>query len=216
MPAGRRGPGRPPAADGAETRQRIVEVAQAVFGELGYDAATFQAIATRADLTRSAINHYFTSKRALFREVLTRANDKLVAVGAAHAAEQAALLDKLSVFTGGAVQIVRDDPSMGAFIVTAMLEGQRHPGLMPREDNPLWQARTFLTAAVTDAIAQGELITEADPAELVELLVATNWGLAFYGGFIGTPAELDTVNAHLEALFANRLWRLRGTPGADG
>lgn len=214
MPAGRRGPGRPPAADGAETRQRIVTVARAVFGELGYTAATFQAIATRADLTRSAINHYFSSKRALFREVLTQANEKLVAAGAEQAAEKATLLDKLSVFTGGAVQIVRDDPTMGAFIVTAMLEGQRHRGLMPIEDNPLWQARTFLGAVVTEAIERGELITEADPAELVELLVATNWGLAFYAGFIGTPAELETVNGHLESLFANRLWRIRGNPDA--
>ena len=59
-----RGPGRPPAAKAAETRERILRAAREVFSELGYDAATFQAIAIRADLTRPAINHYFASKRA--------------------------------------------------------------------------------------------------------------------------------------------------------
>jgi len=33
-----------------------VRAAREVFSELGYDAATFQAIAIRADLTRPAIN----------------------------------------------------------------------------------------------------------------------------------------------------------------
>ena len=34
-----RGPGRPPAAKAAETRERIVQAAREVFSELGYDAA---------------------------------------------------------------------------------------------------------------------------------------------------------------------------------
>ena len=42
-----------------------MRAAREVFSELGYDAATFQAIAIRADLTRPAINHYFASKRVL-------------------------------------------------------------------------------------------------------------------------------------------------------
>src|SRR5690348_18145496 len=69
-----RGPGRPPAAKAAETRERIVRAAREVFSELGYDAATFQAIAIRADLTRPAINHYFASKRVLWSEEIGRAS----------------------------------------------------------------------------------------------------------------------------------------------
>src|ERR1700694_2323766 len=68
QPAGG-GRGPPPAANAADTRERIVRAAREVFSELSYDAATFQAIAIRADLTRPAINHYFSSKRVLYREV---------------------------------------------------------------------------------------------------------------------------------------------------
>ena len=80
-----RGPGRPPAAKAAETRERIVRAAREVFSELGYDAATFQAIAIRADLTRPAINHYFASKRVLYGEVVDKTNEMVVAAGMAKA-----------------------------------------------------------------------------------------------------------------------------------
>jgi AcrR family transcriptional regulator len=49
-PARRRG--RPPASDSALTRERILQAAQKVFAESGYEAATFQAVAVEIGLTR--------------------------------------------------------------------------------------------------------------------------------------------------------------------
>src|ERR1700753_1331008 len=93
-----RGPGRPPAAKAAETRERIVRAAREVFSELGYDAATFQAIAVRADLTRPAINHYFASKRVLWSEVVEQTNALVVSAGMQRAQSQTSLLGRLSAF----------------------------------------------------------------------------------------------------------------------
>jgi AcrR family transcriptional regulator len=67
LPTASRRPGRPPAAKADDTRKRILHAARQVFSERGYEGATFQAIALHADLTRPAINHYFSSKRALYR-----------------------------------------------------------------------------------------------------------------------------------------------------
>src|SRR5215211_7242735 len=97
-----RGPGRPPAAKAAETRARILRAAREVFGELGYDAATFQAIAIRADLTRPAINHYFANKRVLYDEVVEKANQMLVAEGMIKSGEQTSLVERLSAFFSAA------------------------------------------------------------------------------------------------------------------
>ena len=58
-----------------------MRAAREVFSELGYDAATFQAIAIRADLTRPAINHYFASKRVLWAEVVEQTNASIVSAG---------------------------------------------------------------------------------------------------------------------------------------
>jgi len=128
-----RGPGRPPAAKAAETRERILRAAREVFSELGYDAATFQAIAIRADLTRPAINHYFASKRLLYREVVEQTNALVVSTGMAKAQNQTSLLGRLSAFFSAAMQAESEDRSAAAFLVTSVLEGQRHPELRSQQ-----------------------------------------------------------------------------------
>ena len=203
-----RGPGRPPAAKAAETRERIVRAAREVFSELGYDAATFQAIAIRADLTRPAINHYFASKRLLYAEVVEKTNDLVVAAGMSKAQEETALLKRLSAFFSAAMQADSRDRSTAAFLVTSVLESQRHPELSRDEHNSLKGSRAFITWAVNDAIVRGELTTDTDVPTLVELLVAVMWGMGFYAGYVGGHDELTTIVDKLELLLANKLWKI--------
>ena len=99
-----RGPGRPPAAKAAETRKRILRAAREVFSERGYDGATFQAIAVRADLTRPAINHYFANKRVLYWQVLEDTNDALVAASTRQAQRENTLTGRVSAFIEGAIE----------------------------------------------------------------------------------------------------------------
>src|SRR6195952_5403050 len=99
-----RGPAPPPAAKAAETRERIVRAAREVFSELGYDAATFQAIAVRSDLTRPAINHYFSSKRVLWAEVVEQTNAAIVSAGIDRARQQTSFIDRLTTFLAVATQ----------------------------------------------------------------------------------------------------------------
>lgn len=61
-PAGPRGP--------AGTRQRIMDAAQDLFAEHGYDHVSVRAIAERAGVNLALINRYYGSKRELFHEVL--------------------------------------------------------------------------------------------------------------------------------------------------
>jgi AcrR family transcriptional regulator len=203
-----RGPGRPPAAKAAETRERIARAAREVFSEVGYDAATFQAIAIRADLTRPAINHYFASKRVLWAEVVEQTTTTIVSAGIARAREQTALIARLSTFLSVATQAEAEDRSGAAFLVTAVLESQRHPELNSDEHDSLKNSRAFVAWAVNDAIARGELSTDTDVGHLVEMLVAVLWGMGFYAGFVGDREELGAVVHKLELLLANRLWKL--------
>lgn len=207
-----RGPGRPPAAKAAETRERILAAAREVFSELGYDAATFQAIAIRADLTRPAINHYFASKRVLYREVVERTNAFVVSTGIARAETQPDLLGRIRSFITAATQADSDDRSAAAFLVTSVLESQRHPELRSEEHDSLTNSRTFLTWAVNDAIERGELVigSDNDVATLIELLVALLWGMGFYAGYIGTHDNLTAITDALDKLFSGKLWKLTG------
>ena len=203
-----RGPGRPPAAKAAETRERIVQAAREVFSELGYDAATFQAIAIRADLTRPAINHYFASKRVLWREVVEQTNALIVSAGRARAQGETGLLARLSAFFTVAMQAESEDRSAAAFLVTSVLEAQRHPELSTDEHDSLRASREFMAWAVDDAIKRGELATDTDINHLVEMLVAVMWGMGFYAGFVGDHDDLASVVHKFELLMASKLWHL--------
>lgn len=203
-----RGPGRPPAAKAAETRERILQAAREVFSELGYDAATFQAIAVRSDLTRPAINHYFQSKHLLYREVVEHTNAVVVRAGIEKAKAEPTLLKRLSAFYAVAMQADSKDRSVAAFLVTSVLEAQRHPELSQDEHDPLANSRAFVQWAVSDAIERGELTTDTDIATLVEMLVAVMWGMGFYAGYVGTHDEAAAVVEQLELLMANKLWTL--------
>ncbi|MFZ0831889.1 MAG: TetR/AcrR family transcriptional regulator [Mycobacterium sp.] len=201
-----RGPGRPPAAKAADTRERIVRAARQVFSELGYDAATFQEIAVRADLTRPAINHYFKSKRLLYREVVERTNEMVVVKSVQTAFEAPTLLGQLEGFINAAVGSDLDDRSAAAFLVTSVLESQRHPELRREDHDALLGTRQFLTWAVTGAMERGELTSDTPVEQLVEVMTAMFWGMGFYAGFVGNHEELEMITEQFKQLMVGKLW----------
>lgn len=186
-----------------------MRAAREVFSELGYDAATFQAIAIRADLTRPAINHYFASKRVLWREVVEQTNAMVISAGLARAQDATGLLARLSAFFSAAMQADAEDRSPAAFLVTSVLETQRHPELRSDEGDALKHSRAFVAWAVDDAIARAELATDTDIPSIVEMLVAVMWGMGFYAGYVGNQDELEVIVDKFEMLMANKLWQLR-------
>ncbi len=111
--------------------------------ELGYDAATFQAIAIRADLTRPAINHYFSSKRALYRDVVEQTNAKVIAAGIVRKAQATTLLNRISAFFAAAMDAESTDRSAARVPGLSVLEAQRwHPELISEEHDALRSSRS--------------------------------------------------------------------------
>lgn len=200
-----RGPGRPPAAKAAETRKRILLAAREVFSERGYDAATFQEIALRADLTRPAINHYFSHKRMLYREVLEQTNELVVNAAIARARREATLVERISAFLTAAAEADSENRSAARFLVTAVLESQRHPDLGDAETDSLRRSREFVGWAVRDAIQHGELAPGTDAGPLTEVLVAVLCGVGFYSGFVEGAHEVAAIIEQAERLLAAAL-----------
>ncbi|OMC43809.1 TetR family transcriptional regulator [Mycobacterium sp. IS-2888] len=205
-----RRPGRPPAAKADETRKRILDAARLVFSERGYDGATFQAIAVRADLTRPAINHYFSSKRALYREVLEQTNEIVLRAAIREAQRESTLTKRLTAFISVAVRANSDNPAVSAFLITAVLESQRHPELSLTENDSVRIGREFLTWAVGEAIERREVATDIDAAALVETLVVLLCGVGFYAGYVRSYEELLAVTDVLRRLLEGALWRPEG------
>lgn len=206
-PTASRRPGRPPAAKADETRKRILHAARLVFSERGYDGATFQAIAVRADLTRPAINHYFSSKRALYREVVDLTNELVVVAGIQRAQRETTLVGRLTAFISEAVRANSENPSASAFLVTTVLESQRHPELSTTENDAVRISREFLTRAVNDAIEHREIAADIDASAVVETLVVVLCGVGFYAGYVRNYQEMLAVTDVLRQLLEGALLR---------
>lgn len=173
---------------------------------MGYDAATFQEIAARADLTRPAINHYFASKHLLYRHVVEHTNAAVIASGLEKAALEHTFTGRISAFLEAAVWAKDNDRGAAAFMVTSVLESQRHPELSLHDTDSLEQTRRFAADVIREGVANGELRADVDPEAAAETLVAAFWGLGFYAGFVGDRVQMGTVTAQFMRLVEDGGW----------
>jgi AcrR family transcriptional regulator len=206
-PTASRRPGRPPAAKADETRLRIIQAARLVFSERGYDGATFQAIAARADLTRPAINHYFSSKRALYRETVDETNKVFIGAGVRQAERETTLIGQLTAFISAAVKANAENPAGSAFLISSTLDFQRHPELSKTDNNSVTMAREFLMCVVNDAIERGEVVAGIDASALVETFIVLLCGVGLYAGYVRSYKEMLAVTEMLRQLLEGALWR---------
>ena len=60
-----------------ETKQRILDVAVALFQEQGFDNTSFEEVAEQANVSRATVFNYFPSKRDLLRGIAVEELEKL-------------------------------------------------------------------------------------------------------------------------------------------
>jgi AcrR family transcriptional regulator len=185
--------GRPVNSDSIETRNRILRASRQVISERGYHAATFQAIAAVAGLSRPTLHYYFSSREEIYSQLVAQ-----VSAAVADALTFARGHDTLAAQFLALVTALHDtdvlDRSHLAFLVSATLESTRNSGLQAPADNAL---ADFLATLVEDAKARGELAEDTVTAPVVETLHAMLLGIGFYAGFVDDAAsiigKLDTV-----------------------
>jgi len=184
-----------------------VRAARDVFSAVGYDGATFEEIAERADLTRPAINHYFQSKQILYREVVDMTHATVMQASVQRAEQETNLAAQIGVFM--ALVIAADpDRSAARFMVAAVLESHRHPELCEPEQDLVARTRAFITKGVREALERGDLDAETDVPALVDMMLAMLWGMGFYAGFVGGVDGLEAAVGQLQRLFLGDLWKI--------
>jgi AcrR family transcriptional regulator len=199
--------GRPAQTGSSTTRQDILHAAREVFSEVGYQSATFQEIAARADVSRPAVNHYFRDKAALYSALFDLTSDEVVEPSLARAQECDTLSGRVSAFLAGAVQADSRDRTYARFIASALVDSVRHPEFRDRALSQLDEVRGFLGWALDDAIRGGEISAEIDVPAVTDMLVAVMWGMGMYAGFVGTHDELAAVVAQFTRLMEGSLLR---------
>jgi AcrR family transcriptional regulator len=66
------------AAQAERTRQQVLQTAQRLFAEVGYDATSLQMIADELGLTKAAVYYYFHTKRDILDEAMRPGIERLM------------------------------------------------------------------------------------------------------------------------------------------
>jgi AcrR family transcriptional regulator len=200
--------GRPVGSDSGRTRERIVREAMPTFVELGYSKATHEAVAARTGVSRTLLYRYFESKPALFAALLAEIKetlDKRTAEFSSAAGRSGP--EQLASFLAAAVQVHTEDPDYSRVLATALVDGLREPEFAGFIESWVTELREIFQTAVLQAAADGQLHPEDDPSTVVNLLVASLWGLGLFGAFMGSAQEAEQamdllIRRVLPALFA--------------
>jgi AcrR family transcriptional regulator len=198
--------GRPVGSDSAETRNRILRAARQVINERGYHAATFQAIAIAADLSRPTLHYYFASREEIYEALVAEAGGVMAdCIGAAK--RQRTTIDQLAALLAAIHEADLRDRSQIAFLVSARLEATRNPDLPVGVGGAL---RGFLESLVVDAKARGELSPDTAVTPITDMLDALLWGLGFHAGFVNDRANMILITKQLGHLLSHGLLEDRG------
>jgi AcrR family transcriptional regulator len=152
----------------AVRRAEILAAAREVFIASRFEDASMAQIAARADCVEGTIYTYFRSKRELFDQVLTDVYDALIADIEPRFAALQGTSDRLRFLIARHLQIALDDPG-----VSTML-GREARGAQPYFGSKLHALNRryaqFLTRALSDGVARGELRADLDVAMARDLV----------------------------------------------
>ncbi len=200
----RRRAGRPAAAQSAETRERILRAARSCFAEKGYGRTRNQEIAAAAGVTSPALYHYFDAKAGLYAAAHDHGLETVLAAYRAAIARHAGCVDQLCAVLEETLPLNRAHPGLAEFLALAPLELQRHPELAARIRRAGTEVRELLRGVLEGGVARGELPHELEIDAVVDLLVATSFGVHCFFGPAARPAEHAAVLRAFQGL-------LRGT-----
>jgi len=136
-----------------QTRQRIVETAQRLFGERGFDAVTVAELARAAEVAEATLFNYFPSKEDLFYSGLEAFGERLIDAVRSRPAGEAVLVTVRSVVlaTGGQLaQVAAGDRAALERARTTAQVISASPALRSRERQALATIAGDLAAALGD------------------------------------------------------------------
>ena len=187
----------------AQTRAALLDAAERVFVERGFQGSSVEAITEAAGFSRGAFYSNFASKEELFAELL---QDRVYA-GYRRMAEQSARADERPSLreVGDRLAAIQDSPD-GRWLFRLWLELLAHAGRDERFRElaaGFWTGTRKLTAAaIEQAYAEAGRKPAVAPTDLATALIALDIGLALQHFVDPQGAPLALYPTLYEALFA--------------
>ncbi|GHF66081.1 AcrR family transcriptional regulator [Amycolatopsis bartoniae] len=172
--------------------ESLLAVAVKLFNERGYDGTSMEDLSRKLGITKSAIYHHVPSKQELLRLSVNRALDALFELVAELESVEGRAVERLEHLVRGSVVVLVERLPF----VTLLL---RVRGNTKVERDALARRREFdriVSELVTQAVEEGDLRTDIDPATAARLLFGmVNSLIEWYRprGGAGADAVADAV-----------------------
>jgi AcrR family transcriptional regulator len=176
---------------GDTTRRKIAQAAVELVAELGWDAVTTRAVASRAGVNPALVHYHFGSMEALLRGAVVAALEEEIGQAARPLVEAPSLAEGLA---GGVDAIQRLDLQTPAasLLIEAMVRAVRDPDLAGVIVGSLRDFRALVAERVRAAAANGEVTNGLSPEAAGVFIAASLDGLLFHR-IIDPTTDLDGV-----------------------
>jgi AcrR family transcriptional regulator len=177
---------------GRESREHILEVAEACFAQDGYDATGVAEICRQAGMSKGAFYHHFQSKQAVFIELLNRWLDRLDAQFAAIRTEATSVPESFSRMTEVIRYILDEAGGQLPIFIEFLNQARREPAVWEATIAPYRRYRTYFAEMIAEGIAEGSL-HKVDPDLAAGVLVSLAVGVLLQSLLDPTGADWGRV-----------------------
>lgn len=188
---GLRPPGRPRLRPVEVDRRAVLDAAGAVFAERGFDGASVEHIARRAEVARPAIYELFGSKQGLVRAVVADASERLIAEVEPVISDRGR---RPRDVVGAALRALFDLVEAHPEALTVLRLAESSPALAA--ETGLGDGRRRLVTAMADRLREGRAeqgVPTGPPAELVATMVFASTEAAARRWIEGGLDDVDVV-----------------------
>ena len=187
-----------------ETRAHILQAAQKLFAQNGYDATGVAEICTAAGVSKGAFYHHFPTKQVLFLELLKTWLSGLDAqmnavVEGPHNVPQA-LIDMAGMMQN-VFQVANEQLPM---FLEFWTQSSRDPVVWQTTIAPYRRYQTFFTGLVQNGVDEGSL-KAVDPEAAARLILAMAVGLLFQSLLDPQGANWENMTKQSMQLLMNGL-----------
>ena len=178
---------------GVETQNAILNSALELFSKNGYDATSVADICSKANVSKGAFYHHFSSKQDLFLVLMgIWLNDVIalfqsVSVGTANIPQ---IFENMAAISGGIFDALE---SGFPILLEFWTQANRQPAVWQRAVEPYRQFLEYFTELIQTGIYEGAFKKSLDPEVSARVLTSVAMGLLLQATFDPQGADWQEV-----------------------
>jgi len=169
--------GRPADTDSSDTRERIVQCAQEVFANEGFEGTTNKDIALRAGISSAALYHYFPSKSDMYVAVCSSITDVFVGVFSRAESASTHLERRLTALFNEVGVLGASSPSIVGFITGISAVVKRHPEVVLGTEAFGAEFRKMTLHLIETSTESEQILGDATASAFADLTISVLGGL---------------------------------------